>query len=251
MIQLDFSLPTLASTYRTLRPTDIDGVAGWYDPSDITTLFQDAAMTIPVTADGQAVGAIADKSGAGQHLKQSIASTRPIYHTDGTGHWLTFDGVDDKLLADAVFTIAGPSIYMGVACSFPGGLPSVTGAVLSNSNYLKGGAMVGWQGAVLSFVSNSDTVEAANSIAASSVTAPFVMSLFTGVGSKAYASFYGGKAAPADNAFAQPRLALTLGKGTQGGRTGYFAGRFYGAVFGATTAANAGRLNSFLKRIPT
>lgn len=34
----------------------------WYDPSDISTLFQDAAGTTPVTAAGQSVGLMLDKS---------------------------------------------------------------------------------------------------------------------------------------------------------------------------------------------
>lgn len=35
---------------------------GWYDPSDMSTLFQDAAGTTPVTASGQPVGLMLDKS---------------------------------------------------------------------------------------------------------------------------------------------------------------------------------------------
>ena len=34
---------------------------GWYDPSDFSTMFQDAAGSIPVTAVGQSVGLILDK----------------------------------------------------------------------------------------------------------------------------------------------------------------------------------------------
>jgi len=34
----------------------------WYDPSDISTLFQDSARTTPVTASGQPVGLMLDKS---------------------------------------------------------------------------------------------------------------------------------------------------------------------------------------------
>ena len=37
-------------------------VGAWYDPSDLTTMFQDRAGTTPVTADGQTVGLILDKS---------------------------------------------------------------------------------------------------------------------------------------------------------------------------------------------
>ena len=39
------------------------GEAGaWYDPSDLTTLFQDTAGTTPVTSSGQTVGLMLDKS---------------------------------------------------------------------------------------------------------------------------------------------------------------------------------------------
>jgi hypothetical protein len=37
-------------------------LGAWYDPSDLTTMFQDRAGTTPVTADGQPVGLILDKS---------------------------------------------------------------------------------------------------------------------------------------------------------------------------------------------
>ena len=39
----------------------------WYDPSDTTTLFRDAAGTLPVTAVEQPVGRMLDKSGRGNH----------------------------------------------------------------------------------------------------------------------------------------------------------------------------------------
>lgn len=74
------------------------GVQGaWYDPSDIATLFQDTAATAPVTATGQAVAVMQDKSGLGRHLTQPTLAKRPTYQTDGTLHWLNFDGVDDFL----------------------------------------------------------------------------------------------------------------------------------------------------------
>lgn len=49
----------------------------WYDPSDMTTLFQDVAGTTPVTAVEQPVGLILDKSGRGNHASQSTAASRP------------------------------------------------------------------------------------------------------------------------------------------------------------------------------
>ncbi len=53
----------------------IDGC--WLDPSDMTTMFQDAAGTIPVTAVEQPVGKILDKSGKGNHATQSVTASRP------------------------------------------------------------------------------------------------------------------------------------------------------------------------------
>lgn len=74
------------------------GVVGaWYDPSDTGSLFQDVAGTQPVTAAGQTVALIRDKSGNGIHLRQSTLEQRPAYGTDGARHWLAFDGVDDFL----------------------------------------------------------------------------------------------------------------------------------------------------------
>ena len=85
-----------------IRMTGLDVVLAlspfaYYDPSDIDTLFQDAAMTVPVTADSDPVGAILDKSGNGNHLTQSTAGARPLYKTSGGLSWLEFDGTDDFL----------------------------------------------------------------------------------------------------------------------------------------------------------
>ena len=61
-------------------------------------LFQDAAGTVPVTADGDPVGRMLDQSGNGNHATQSVSGSRPIYRTDGTLHWLEPDGVDDSFV---------------------------------------------------------------------------------------------------------------------------------------------------------
>ena len=50
----------------------------WYDPSDMSTMFQDSAGSTPVTAVGQPVGKILDKSGRGNHASQSTAASRPV-----------------------------------------------------------------------------------------------------------------------------------------------------------------------------
>lgn len=75
-----------------------------YDPSDFSTMFQDAAGTVPVTAVGQPVGLIKDKSGRGNHASQATSTQRPVIQVDGNGHfYLAFDGVDDVLQTGSPF----------------------------------------------------------------------------------------------------------------------------------------------------
>ena len=81
-----------------------NGEAGlWLDPSDLSTMFQDAAGTTPVTAAGQPVGLILDKSGNGYHASQPTSTARPLFQIDGSGNcYLAFDGVDDSLSTSAI-----------------------------------------------------------------------------------------------------------------------------------------------------
>lgn len=69
---------TLALSARVARMF-VNGEQGaWYDPSDMSTLSQDEAGTVPVTAAGQPVGRILDISGRGNHATQATAASRPI-----------------------------------------------------------------------------------------------------------------------------------------------------------------------------
>lgn len=69
----------------------------WFDPSDMSTLFQDAAGTIPVTAVGQPVGKVLDISGNGNHATQPITAARPTLVQINGLYALSFDGIDDYL----------------------------------------------------------------------------------------------------------------------------------------------------------
>lgn len=79
----------------------------WYDPSDISTLWQDTAGTSAVTASGQSVARIDDKSGNGRHLTQSTASARPTYIESGGLKYLDFDG------GDSLVSLSGTAILNG------------------------------------------------------------------------------------------------------------------------------------------
>lgn len=52
---------------------------GWYDYSDMSTLFQDSAGSTPVTAVEQPIGRVLDKSGRGNHLIQATSAARPAW----------------------------------------------------------------------------------------------------------------------------------------------------------------------------
>jgi hypothetical protein len=81
----------------------------WYDPSDMATLFQDVAGTIPVTASGQTVALMLDKSGGGNHASQATAANRPLFQDSGGVRWLEFDGVNDRLTSSTFAALTQPN----------------------------------------------------------------------------------------------------------------------------------------------
>ena len=73
-------------------------VGVWCDPSDLSTLFQNEAGAVPVTASGDPIGLPRDKSGNNISVSQSISSRRPTYLVGAGGvKSISPDGVDDFL----------------------------------------------------------------------------------------------------------------------------------------------------------
>lgn len=70
----------------------------WHRYDDLDSLSQNSTGTTPVTANAQPVGRVLDQSGNGTTASQATAGQRPVYNTDGSYHWLTFDKSNDKLL---------------------------------------------------------------------------------------------------------------------------------------------------------
>jgi len=130
-------MPAVEWTPRILFAAGEQG--GWYDPSDISTLWQDNARTTPVTAIGQTVGAIDDKSGRGNHLLQATSSLRPAYQQDASGRFfLDPDGSGDTM-ASAAFNAGTDAMqfWLGAdkpasALSFPDRTIFRTGAAGTN-----------------------------------------------------------------------------------------------------------------------
>lgn len=92
---------------------------GWYDPSDLTTLFQDTAGTVPVTAPGQAVARINDKSGRDNHLTQSASLNMPVLRQDSNNfYYLEFDGSNDWIGASGAIGVSSPDFGVFYAVEF-------------------------------------------------------------------------------------------------------------------------------------
>lgn len=79
---LGLSLWSAALRASAFDPLSLSPYALW-DISRLDTLFQDAAGTIPVAADGDPVGRVLDLSGNHHHATQATPSKRPLYRTSG------------------------------------------------------------------------------------------------------------------------------------------------------------------------
>ena len=113
---LGSSSQNISQLIKSLFANNEQGFA--YDPNDLTTLYQDAAGTIPVTAAGQPVGLMLDKSGRNNHASQTVSASRPILQRNATtgAYYLAFDGADDFLVTKSIdFTSTDKvSLFAGV-----------------------------------------------------------------------------------------------------------------------------------------
>ena len=106
----------LGQLIRNLFSNSEQGFA--YDINDLSTLYQDAAGTTPVTGAGQPVGLVKDKSGRNNHAYQTNAASRPLLQRNATtgAYYLAFDGADDFLVTSSIdFTATDKiSLFAGV-----------------------------------------------------------------------------------------------------------------------------------------
>jgi hypothetical protein len=91
MIGIKITLPNLADRARVFDWRVLSPAAVW-DVGIQASLFQDAAATTVVSANGDPVGCVKDLSGNGRHLTQATAASRPLYQAAG---YTLFDQVDD------------------------------------------------------------------------------------------------------------------------------------------------------------
>lgn len=86
-------------TLADLLATGVNAIA--YDPSDLSTLWSDAARTTPAVVDGP-VRVMDDISGNGKHFTASSDAARPTLRQSGGRTWLEADGTNDHMATAAL-----------------------------------------------------------------------------------------------------------------------------------------------------
>ena len=116
----------------------------WYDPSDLSTLFQDSAGTMPVTADNQPVRLMLDKSGNNNHMLSTTDAKRPVYKTDGTFHWLQPNGSSHSMSTESINMSAFDGLVCGLSISRPVGNTGNMIPIEFSTNSGSGTGRFGW-----------------------------------------------------------------------------------------------------------
>lgn len=218
---------------------------GWWDPSDFATMFQDTAATIPVTATGQSVARINDKSGNGKHLLQSTAGSRPTLQQDGAGkYYLDFDGTAD-FMSVASFDLTSTDAATAVA-GVRKSTDAATGVIFehSTSSTVTSGTIAMFAalsaGANFGFRHKGSAGADSN---AGGIAAPY-LAVVSGIGDisgdRNQIRINGGYAG--QNTIDQGTGNLTsqtLYVGMRGGTSVPFAGRLYGLIIRGATTDNA------------
>ena len=123
-----------------------------FDPSDLSTLYQDAAGTIPVAAVEQPVGKMLDKSGNGNHATQSITASRPTL----SARYNLLTKTEDFSAAE--WAVSGCSAVKNYGVSPIG---TITSSLLTNSavgGYLaQADGVVGANKTLTAYIKNSST----------------------------------------------------------------------------------------------
>jgi len=92
----------------------------WYDPSDLTTMFQDAVGTNPVTAPGQSVALLLDKS------KRLTRGSELVVNGDfsgGTTNWTAISGAGLSIVSGSL------RISYSAGAAYPAATQTVSGLV--------------------------------------------------------------------------------------------------------------------------
>jgi hypothetical protein len=198
---------------------------GWYDPSDLSTLFSDSAGTTPAVVDGP-VGKMLDKSGRGNHATQATTAAKPYLRSSGGLYWLEYDGVDDWM---TVAFAAVPSAELAVVAG------RATSVAVDSGFYgnLNSSALAGFQIHLATSTAEVRTGSGAalSSASAGTVTAGvnFVLAGYAGSGSQtARRNGVAGTSVSATRAAGA--VGYALGRRSAAQASEYLGGRIYGLV---------------------
>lgn len=106
-------------------PDDLT-LTGWWDPSDLSTLWKDESGTTPVTTDGDVVARMDDKSGNSRHFLQSSSGARFTYKTSGGLHWLESSGAAWMTTTAALSSFYGTTEFEAMVVARPDGASTST-----------------------------------------------------------------------------------------------------------------------------
>lgn len=219
-------------------------------PGTYKAIVRAASTSAPVATSGQlalwSVDNVSVRKVAGNHLVQVTAAARPTYQTDGTLHWLQFDGVDDVLVGPVVDTGGATSMALGAAF-ITDAFGSISAGVFGDAEYQDGGIMIAVGSSEVAVISNDDGAEYRTYFSPVSLGATYVALGYTGVGAFHYRTGKDEQARP-DDSTSSPVMELLLGKGTQGGRTGNFNGKVFSAVYAVSDEAQARALIHYLNK---
>ena len=111
-------------------------VGAWYDPSDLSTLFQDTAGTTPVTTSGQTVGLMLDKSQGAGYADGSFTGLGSEENSNPGGPFTTTTGYTAYRSA-TLSIVSGALRVSGTTETFPyAGIPFST--VVGKTYYVEG-----------------------------------------------------------------------------------------------------------------
>ena len=207
-----------------------------FDPSVMSSMWQDRAMTTPVTASGQPVRAMSDRSGKGQHAILDAAATgTPTWQSSGGRYWVDIPtGADFQVSNPLTGAMSWSAI---IAARITGGTSATErclfcqlGASASSYLALQAGQRSGLQGVNLTSAAGYELTGAAIADGTDYVLG------FRRDNSTLTAALRKDGVAGASVSFVAPSMAsqpttLIFGTGASNAVTQTTAGRLYYAVF--------------------
>jgi hypothetical protein len=217
----------------------------WFDPSDLTTLFQDSAGTVPVTNTAQPVGLMLDKSGRGKHAVQAATINRPIFQQDGNGKlhlafngtnsWMStaaidFSGTDKMTVVAGVRKLSDAAQMLVELSGSAGTTPGAFYLVAGNDTGVIGGGLNGYTSMSRGSAATTSTMSAQLLAAAPDSAVLSATHDIAGDLSTLRRNGVNGTSATADKGTGNFAAGVPFYLGARAGTSLFFNGNFYGLI---------------------